>query len=223
MRRPIAAIASVIVFCLAFGGADAFAAAPVISNTSFSHVSTDSARFEALIDPKGAETKYRFEYGTSPCASSACAKAPVPEGKVPATVEATGDLKEKDEAITNVTVSKGAFAIGDAITGAGIPAEATITGIDLAAKTLAISKQITATASGVALTATGPQPVSVTVGGLTPNTLYHLRLIANNGEKATGHGNHLPHLPPAEHLPALPQRRLPHQPALRRPARLPRL
>ena len=186
MRRPIAALASVIVFCLAFGGADALAAAPVISGTHFSHVSTNSARFEALIDPKGAETKYRFEYGTSPCSSSACAKAPTPEGKVPATIKATGDLKAGDETITNLTVSEGAFATGDAISGAGIPPEATVTGIDLAAKTLRISKQITATAPGVALTATGPQPVSITVGGLTPNTFYHLRLVANNGTKAEG-------------------------------------
>ena len=186
MRRPIAALASVIVFCLAFGGADALAAAPVISGTHFSHVSTNSARFEALIDPKGAETKYRFEYGTSPCSSSACAKAPTPEGKVPATIKATGDLKAGDETITNLTVSEGAFATGDAISGAGIPPEATVTGIDLASKTLAISKEAEATASGVALTATGPQPVSITVGGLTPNTFYHLRVVANNGTKAEG-------------------------------------
>ncbi len=186
MRRPIAALASVIVFCLAFGGADALAAAPVISGTHFSHVSTNSARFEALIDPKGAETKYRFEYGTSPCSSSACAKAPTPEGKVPATIKATGDLKAGDEAITNVSLSEGAFATGDAISGAGIPPEATVTGIDLASKTLAISKEAEATASGVALTATGPQPVSITVGGLTPNTFYHLRVVANNGTKAEG-------------------------------------
>jgi hypothetical protein len=202
MRRPIAAIASVIVLCLAFGEAEALAAAPVISGTTFSHVTADSARLEALIDPKSTVTKYHFEYGPSPCSSSACAKAPKPEGEVPATIKATGDLKEKDEKITNVTVSKGAFAIGDAISGAGIPAEATVIGIDLTAKTLAISKQITATATGVPLTATGPQPVSVNVSGLAPNTLYHLRVIANNGEKAEGpevtfHTYRLPNVFPA--------------------------
>src|SRR6187551_371710 len=186
MRRLTTAVATAIVLCLSLSATNALAAAPVIVKTGFSHVSTDAARFEALVDPKGALTKYRFEYGTAPCASSTCSRAPVPEGKVPAVITATGDLKAGDETITNVLVSGGAFAIGDAITGPGIPAETTIIGIDAAAKTLKLSKQLTATTTGAALTATGPQPVSVSVGGLTPNTLYHLRIVANNGEKADG-------------------------------------
>ncbi len=209
MRRLTTTIATAIVLCLSLSASNAFAAPSVVVKTGFSHVSTDSARFEALIDPKGAQTKYRFEYGTGACASSACTRAPVPEGKIPAVVSATGDLKAGDETITNVVVSGGAFAIGDVITGAGIPAETKIIGIDLGAKTLKLSKQITATATGVALTATGPQPVSVSVSGLSPNTLYHLRIIANNGEKADGaEVTFITYSPPAGH-PQLRQRRLP--------------
>jgi hypothetical protein len=186
MRRLTTAIAAAIALCLALGVPSAFAEAPLIVKTTFSHLTTESARVEALIDPKGANTKYRFEYGTSPCSSSTCTRVPVPEGKVPVTVKATGDLKENDDTITNVSLGEGAFAVGDAISGAGIPSGATVTAVDTATETLVISKAATATATGVALTATGPQPVSAPIGGLSSNTVYHLRVIANNGTKAEG-------------------------------------
>jgi WD40-like Beta Propeller Repeat len=185
MRRFTASLLAISALCLVAGVTNAAAAPPAILGVHFSHVTTSSALLQAEINPQGKETKYRFEYGTGNCASTPCTRIPVPEGKVPAAVKATGDLKEGSQTITNVSLKEGAFAVDDLITGAGILAATKVTAVDRAAKTLQISNAATANATGVALTATGPQPVpSVSIEGLTPHTAYHFRVVANNGEKA---------------------------------------
>jgi hypothetical protein len=62
----------------------------------------------------------------------------------------TGATINGSESIGNLTVSSGAFTVGQTITGAGIPAGTMIT--EVQAKKLKISKKATATALGVALT-----------------------------------------------------------------------
>jgi virginiamycin B lyase len=185
MRRLTTTLATVTALCLALN-ATASAAPPAIVKTSFSHLTTNSVTLEALVDPQGKEARYHFEYGTAKCAPGPCTKVPLPEGKIPAVVTATGDLKEKDETIINVAISSGAFAPGDEITGIGIPALTKVTAINSAEKTLTLTQAASASGTAVALTATGPQPVSVPVSGLSPGTTYHLRLVTSNGEKVEG-------------------------------------
>jgi hypothetical protein len=96
----------------------AWAKAPLLQEVGVIEVSTEAAVFTAKVNPEGAATHYRFEYGTQSCASSSCASVPVPEGEVP---------------------------------------------------------------SG-----TSPVVVKVPVSGLSPLTVYHYRLVANNGTVATG-------------------------------------
>jgi hypothetical protein len=60
----------------------ASAAAPLISKTTLSHVTTTSVLLEAEIDPQGKETGYRFEYGAEDCSLNPCASTP--EGKIEA-------------------------------------------------------------------------------------------------------------------------------------------
>jgi len=52
--------------------------APLIEEASVLEVSGDSATFQGVLNPTGAETTYKFEYGPS---SSYGATAPVPDGK----------------------------------------------------------------------------------------------------------------------------------------------
>ena len=187
-----AARAAVGMFCaIAFLASSAQAAAPSIQRTAVSGVTTTTALFEATIDPGGALTRYHFEYGPQDCSVGPCTSVPAPEGKIPAEVKGTGDLKssggeEEARTVRNVSATAGAFGVGDAISGAGIPANTIITAVNPAAKTLRLSKEATATATGVALTATGPQPVSVPVSGLQPATLYHYRVVAKNTEESKG-------------------------------------
>jgi hypothetical protein len=81
-----AAIAVFGALCaLAFAATVAQAAAPVIEGTSVTKVGTTSAVLNATIDPQGALTRYRFEYGLEDCSIAAgCASVPLPEGKITA-------------------------------------------------------------------------------------------------------------------------------------------
>jgi hypothetical protein len=184
-----AATTAIGVLCaLAFFTSSAQAAAPQIERTSVSGVTTTTASLEATIDPGGALTRFHFEYGLQDCATGPCTSVPAPEGKIPAEVKGSGDLTGKGPGVSeqeartvkNVTATAGAFGVGDVITGAGIPAGTTITAVNVAAKTLILSREATASGISVALTATGPQPVSVPVSGLQSATLYHYRVVAKN-------------------------------------------
>ncbi len=65
---------------LVFSGASALAAGPpIIEGESVANVASSSATLQAIINPGGEETTYRFEYGTS---TSYGTSSPVPDGKV---------------------------------------------------------------------------------------------------------------------------------------------
>jgi len=128
-----AARAAIGTFCaLAFLASSAQAAAPSIQRTAVSGVTTTTALLEATIDPEKAPTRFHFEYGLQDCSVGPCTSVPAPEGKIPAEVKGTGDLTGKgigvseDEARTvrNISATAGAFGVGDAISGAGIPRRA---------------------------------------------------------------------------------------------------
>ncbi len=56
------------------------AAAPIVSGTSFSRVTTTAATLEGEVDPNGEPTTYHFEYGSQgPCGSNPCVSKPVPD------------------------------------------------------------------------------------------------------------------------------------------------
>jgi hypothetical protein len=81
-RSIVAAVASLCALCaLAALGAPAALAVepPVIEDESVLDAAGTSATLQATINPKGSETTYRFEYGTSEAYG---AQAPIPDGFV---------------------------------------------------------------------------------------------------------------------------------------------
>jgi hypothetical protein len=173
---------------LAIASPAASAAPPTITNTAVSHVTTTSATLEAEINPSEKATRYHFEYvdqaGFEAAGFANATKAPVPEGKVPAKVAATGDLSAGSGTVSNLVVSAGALAPGQAITGPGIPAATTI--LSLGAGKLTLSNAATATAAAVALTATGAQPASAPIAGLGVHVTYRYRVLASNPDAPNG-------------------------------------
>jgi hypothetical protein len=97
-------------------------------------------------------------------------------------------LSAGSKTITNLSTAAGRFAPGQVISGPGIPQATTI--LSAQAGRLVLSKALTEEVSGAALTATGPQPVSVELTGLSPDTAYVFRLVAQSvtGEKAEPQG-----------------------------------
>jgi hypothetical protein len=53
---------------------------PVVDGESVANIGTGSAVLKALVDPKGFDIRYRFEYGTGDCAAGECVEAPVGGG-----------------------------------------------------------------------------------------------------------------------------------------------
>jgi hypothetical protein len=87
----LAALGAATFCAVALNAGSAFAAAPVVSKTSFSHLTQTSVLLEALLNPNGKATEYEFEYGLEPCSSSSCAKTavkPLPAGTSPALASA---------------------------------------------------------------------------------------------------------------------------------------
>jgi hypothetical protein len=81
LRPPILAAACAL-GALALSAPTALAAQPTIETPSATHIRTDSATLEALVNPGEKATTYRFEYGTSDCSSNPCTKAPAKDGVI---------------------------------------------------------------------------------------------------------------------------------------------
>jgi len=68
------------------------AAPPLISETTFSQVTTASATLEATVDPQGKATTYHFEFGAADCSANPCTALPngkaIPGASAPVTVAA---------------------------------------------------------------------------------------------------------------------------------------
>jgi hypothetical protein len=82
--RAVGAVASVLVSSLLFMTAPALARAPVVSDESVSDVSAEGATLQAVVDPEGSATTYRFEYDTAAYSGSAThgTSAPAPDGSL---------------------------------------------------------------------------------------------------------------------------------------------
>src|SRR6476469_6064459 len=80
-----AAMAAIGAFmALAILATGARAATPLIEGVGVSDVTTTTATLEARINPQGALTRYRFQYGPQDCSLGPCTSVPAVEGQIPA-------------------------------------------------------------------------------------------------------------------------------------------
>ena len=167
---------------------------PLVTSTSFAGVGDTSATLKGTVDPNGIRTTARFAYLTeAKYKVSGFAGAPTtPPVTLQATVVGTGDLVSGSKTVTGAAASVGTFAPGQEVKGTGIPAATKITAVGtdtLSGKLqLTLSNAATATATGVELKATGPQPIEARIEGLSPQTVYRFHLLAENtkAESTTG-------------------------------------
>ena len=178
-----------LVFLLALVAPAAQAAVPVIESSSLAAATETSATLGGMLDPKGAQVKYHFDY--VPLAEyelngfTNAKAAPEADATIPGAVKGKADLLEGSNHLTNLSTSAGIFAPGQALTPiTGIPAETTITEVIADSEgnptELVISKAATVTSPQASLTATGAQPVAVALSPLSPATAYRARLVAKN-------------------------------------------
>ena len=203
LRASWRAVASplTITFTLILTATPAQAAGPpLISDPGTpSGVSTQAATLKGSVDPAGTRTFARFAYVTQAqfVASEFAEAQKSEEVTLQATVKGKGDLTKGSDTVTGFETTVPTFAVGQelkapALPGA-IPAGTTITKVITDPQSgevteLRLSKDATATAVGVELTATGPQPFAAHLEGLSPQTVYRFRIEAENtkGESATG-------------------------------------
>jgi hypothetical protein len=164
-----------------------------IAEEGATQITTTSAVLGARINPNGEPTVYKVQYidlarylANPPLARFAgAAEAPAAEVVVPPQVIGSGQVTSGSKVIRTVNATAGAFGAEQTIAGAGIPGGTKIVAV-LGPGELELSAAATASTKEAALTATGPQPVSVRIGGLSPLTAYHFRFVARNAVVAQG-------------------------------------
>jgi hypothetical protein len=187
MRRPLALTAALLLLALTATPAQA-AGPPLVTSTSFSGVGATAATLKGAVDPNGVRTEAHFAYLTQAQfeASGFDEAQSTPEITIPPLVKGEGDLKKGSDRITNFEASAGSFGPGQKIEAPGIPAGTTILAVEADEATgkqqLKISKAANATAPGVELKATGPQPLEARIEGLSPQTAYRFRAEAVNSK-----------------------------------------
>lgn len=121
------------------------------------------------------------------CLPESCSKptaltlsAPVEAGKTAtgATLTSFLQVTATSNAVKHLTTTVGRFGPGQAISGPGIPPSTTV--LSAQEGRLILSGAATERIIGTALTATGPQPVSVELTGLVPDTPYLFRIVAES-------------------------------------------
>jgi hypothetical protein len=166
-------------------------AGPQVRGTEAREVAATTAKIAANVDPNGEQSGFHVEYLSEAAYLSnpeadrfaGAARAPLTDRQLPATIEGTGNLEAGSATVTGVLASAGKFGVGDVIAGPGIPAETTVKAISPGE--LKLSQQASATATGAALTATGPEAVTQLISGLAPQTAYRFRVVAENGAAVT--------------------------------------
>ena len=137
---------------------------PVISGGSASQVTATSALISGAVDPRGNETEVSVQYVTeaqfkeSEFAAATSIPAPNLPGFVTGTGDlsaatATGDTTKNSTVISGVEVKSGELEVGQSISGAGIPAGATIAALE-GAGVIVLSKAAEEGAQDVPLTTT---------------------------------------------------------------------
>jgi hypothetical protein len=106
--------------------------------------------------------------------------------------QGSGTTEEGTSSVLHVATSAGTFLPGQALTGSGIRPGTTITQVsddeEPGRLELSISRRTSSDGDGVALTASSPQPIAASISALSPQTPYHLRLVATDskGNEETG-------------------------------------
>jgi DNA-binding beta-propeller fold protein YncE len=189
------------------------ALAPVVTTNPASGVTGSAATMSGSINPGGAATTYVFEYGTTLAFGAITTPSSVGAGASPMAASAslsglTDGATYFYRLVATNAVGTSFGPVGSFKTGSGSAPSATTgaaSGMTTSAATLAASvnphgqttvftfEYGTSTAFGqissvVALDdAQAPEPVSVSIAGLQPNTTYYYRVVASNGAgTATG-------------------------------------
>jgi hypothetical protein len=106
--------------------------------------------------------------------------------------QGTGSTEEGGVEVLHVLKSTGTFFQGQVLTGAGIRPGTTITQVSADEEPgkvrLTISRAASADAEAVDLAASSPQPIAISIGGLNPQTPYHLRIVARDAKDAEAIG-----------------------------------
>ncbi|HWA54422.1 MAG TPA: hypothetical protein VG816_09650 [Solirubrobacterales bacterium] len=162
---------------------------PAVAEAAASEIGESEVTFSGLVDPRGGETTYAFQYVTQAQFEvngfAEGSSVPSPPATVPLETQLRGGVEIGSQTVTGLEVlNEGALLVGQEVSGLGIPAGTTITA--LGKNTLTLSQKATASTPNAELTATGFQPVSERVVGLSPDTTYHFRLTATSisGENA---------------------------------------
>ncbi len=186
---------------------------PTVSypSPSATSVTTTTAMLRATVDPRGAETSYRFEYGTSAAYGSTAGTGMVAATGGPRTVTATlqGLTPMTAYHFRVVAENQVGTAAGDdqSVTALALPPTVGYAGVAATPTTATMkavidprgsqttyhfeygtSATLGSTAGSGMLAATGgPQTVTATLQGLAPVTAYHFRVVAENqGGTAAG-------------------------------------
>jgi hypothetical protein len=190
----------------------AAAAAPVVTTGTAGEMTTSSARVAGTVDPGGAETTYRFEYGTTSAYGLSTTTRTAGSGEAPVAVHATltGLTSDTDYHYRIVAENGAGAAAGtDAVlhtaakprppgaaTGVARPVGATATTLHGTVDpngmpsryhfeygtTLAYERRTPEASAGAGDTLVR---MGVPIAGLRPNTRYHVRLVAINAAGRT--------------------------------------
>ncbi len=164
-------------------------AGPQLRGEGVSEVTATSALVRAAIGSNGLGTGFVVEYlsdaayRANPPSNRFAGAVRAPAGgerSVPAIVSGTGNITAGSPIVKAVKATSGVFAPGQAITGPGIAVGTTIVTLKSPVE-LKLSKDATETISGMTLSATGVQPVSQLLTGLSPIATYQFRFVARNG------------------------------------------
>ena len=208
-RGRTALLVFVALAAAALSAPAAHAAAPVIHDPSSSATQTQATLAESY-DSDAANTTYHFEYGTTTAYGTSTADATSDVGAfLPANAGLTGltasteyhwrlvvsndDGTTAGDDQTFTTTAVAAPTVGAALTGRGTTS-ATVAG-SVNAQSLNTTWRVeygptsaygsTAPVPDGTTTSETDQPVTATLAGLTPGTLYHWRLTATNSEGTT--------------------------------------
>lgn len=215
LKLTCLALAAGAAMWLGLAGVAAAATSPTLRTTGATSITTSSAVINATVDPNGAKTTYYFSYGpTSALGTNSAAKSAGSGTKSESISDSLKGLQSGTTYYYSVTAESSAGTVTTKTatfrTSGPAPAQATTGGATvLSASSVTLTGVINTedaatsyyfeigTAAGTytldtvpqALTAsTTPVPVSVTVNGLEPGTVFHFALVATHGGVNSGAG-----------------------------------
>ncbi len=214
MKRTVRLLAAVAILVATATGVAAAASSPTVATDAATKVTHFTATLNATINPNGNETGYVFQYGLTNAYGLSTNSHSAGRGTAPVKVGAAiGGLSPgtvyhyRVEALNRSGGGIGADRTfkttgpppAGVVTGSAVnvtSSTATLTGsvaTNGAATTWAVQYGVTPaygseTFGQVAPNSASPVPVSVTVTGLAPATLFHYRLVGYHGTNVVSYG-----------------------------------